>query len=105
MERAKKGFSGIEKMKWLRRHLVEKIPVTQVCSEAGVSPTHFYRWQQDLFENGAEVLEKRRGRENLAPMRDTAKVAKLESKLREKNEVLAELMGEYVALKKKNGEY
>ena len=105
MKSVRKGFNGAEKIKWLRRHLVEKVPVTQICEEAGVSPTHFYRWQQELFENGAEVLEKRRGRVKVVSSVDTAKVNRLEAKLREKDEVLAELMGEYVALKKKNGVY
>jgi transposase-like protein len=33
----------------LRRHLVEKSPVSQVCEDAGIQPTQFYKWQQVFF--------------------------------------------------------
>ena len=40
----------------LREHLIEKVPVSQVCDQHGVSVVNFYNWQQQFFENGAAAL-------------------------------------------------
>ena len=88
-------------MKLLRRHLIEKVPVSKVCEEAAVIPTQFYRWQEQLFQNGAVALESKRRAER---SQEQAKIEKLESKIRQKDEVLAELVAEHVALKKAFGE-
>jgi transposase-like protein len=84
--------------------LVEGIGISKVCEEAGIAPSQFYRWQQELFEGGAGLLDRRRGRRQAEVSKDSQKVERLERKLQEKDEVLGELMAEYVALKKKNGE-
>jgi hypothetical protein len=36
---------------------VDKIPVSELCEELGLRPTLFYRWQKDLFENGAAAFQ------------------------------------------------
>jgi transposase-like protein len=82
---------------------VEGVTVSQLCEEAGIGPGQFYRWQQELFENGAELLDGRRNRRKPEVSKEAEKVLRLEAKLREKDEVLAELMSEYVAVKKKIG--
>src|SRR4051794_8198820 len=51
-----------EKMKLLRLHLIEKKPVSKICEEAGVAPTVFYRWQEQLFLNGHMALEGKQNR-------------------------------------------
>jgi cell fate (sporulation/competence/biofilm development) regulator YlbF (YheA/YmcA/DUF963 family) len=55
-----------------------------------------------LFENGAAAFETKRSssRETDAQVR---KIEALEAKLKQKNEVVAELLEEHVALKKKLG--
>ncbi len=97
----RKHFTATDKVKFLRRHLVEKVPVSQVCEEAGIQPTQFYKWQQIFFENGTAAFE-RPGRPQ-TPAQE-ARIAFLESKIQRKDEVLAELMEEHVALKKSLGE-
>ncbi len=104
MKKEQKRLNGVQKMALLRRHLVEGVSISQVCEDAGIAPTQYYRWQQELFEGGAELLEGRRGRRPGVVSQDAQKVARLEAKMREKDEVLVELMSEFVALKKKNGE-
>lgn len=37
----------------LRRHLVEKVPVSTVCEEAAIPPSQFYLWHKQFFQNGA----------------------------------------------------
>jgi transposase-like protein len=101
MKRARRNFTGQEKVGILRRHLLDKVPVSQVCEEAGVQPTQFYQWQKQFFENGAVAFE-RNGRVKEDPAQE--RIAALEAKLRRKDEVLGELMEEHVALKKELGE-
>jgi len=53
MRKERKHFTPEEKVAILRRHLVDKVPVSELCEELGLRPTVFYRWQKELFENGA----------------------------------------------------
>jgi len=101
MSRERKNYTPEEKVAVLKRHLVEKVPVSDLCDELGLNPTVFYGWQKQLFENGAAAFEKTRRRQ--ADRRDQ-KIERLEAKLAQKNEVLAELMEEHVQLKKELGE-
>ena len=101
MRKERKHFTPEEKVAILRRHLVDKVPVSELCEELGLRPTMFYRWQKELFENGAAAFHQR-GRTNHQPQQE--RIAYLEKKIQTKDEVLAELMAEHVALKKSLGE-
>jgi transposase-like protein len=85
----------------LKRHLVDKVPVSDLCDELGLNPNVFYNWQRQFFENGAAAFQ-RTGRRQVD--RKDQKIEKLQQKLVQKNEVLAELMEEHVQLKKELGE-
>ena len=100
MTKKRKQYTSTEKMAILRQHLVEGIPVSDVCDQHGLQPTVFYRWQKQLFEQGAVVFERRRDTEKDHLKRQ---VERLEGKVRKKDEVLGELMEEYVTLKKELG--
>jgi transposase-like protein len=99
-------FTGQEKVAILRRHLVEKVPVSDLCEEHRLNPTVFYRWQKEWFERGAVVFDTPKSRARNDRSQDAAakRIAALEDKLRRKDEVLSELMEEHVALKKSLGE-
>lgn len=101
----RKHYTAQEKIAILRRHLIEKVPVSDLCEQHGIAPTLFYRWQTELFENGAAALERKNGHSPQAAKLAAAerRVAALETKLVQKNEVLGELMEEYVAVKKTLG--
>ena len=98
--KSRRRFSGAEKISILRRHLVDRVSVSDLCDEYHLQPTVFYRWQKELFEKGALVFESRGNGEQ---KRQVAKVARLEEKLQKKNEVVSELMEEHVALEKTLG--
>ena len=66
-----------------------------------MQPTVFYRWQKEFFENGAAAFEPKRPGNHSA---DQERIAYLEKKIQTKDEVLAELMTEHVALKTTLGE-
>lgn len=102
-KRERRHHTPEQKAALLKRHLVDKIPVSQVCNEAGIQPSVFYKWQRDLLEAAPEVFSGRRG----APKREQgleAKVLALEAKLQRKDAVIAEVSEEYVKLKKELGE-
>ena len=103
MKNERKHYTAQEKVAILRRHLVDKVPVSELCEEKGLRPTVFYRWQKEFFENGAAAFESKE-----RPTRQMAEKQKriefLEKKVQTKDEVLAELMAEHVALKKSLGE-
>jgi transposase len=87
----------------LARHLVDKVPVSELCEELGLRPTVFYRWQKELFENGAAPFQSQE-RPHRQVEEKQKRIEFLEKKVQTKNEVLAELMAEHIALKKSLGE-
>ena len=103
MRKERKHFTPEGKVATLRRHLVDKVPVSALCEELGLRPTVFYRWQKELFENGAAAFHSQE-----RPQRQVDEKQKriefLEKKVQTKDEVLAELMAEHIALKKSLGE-
>lgn len=101
----RKILSPEQKIAILREHLIEKVPVSQVCDRHGISVVNFYNWQKQLFENGAVAFERKPNSANVRRQEDAneAKIEVLESRLQQKNEVIAELLQEHVQLKKANG--
>ena len=104
MPRERRNFSGTEKMAILREHLVERVPISEVCEKHGIQPTLFYTWQKKLFEEGAAVFEQPRAKSGRQQAAEQRRIEALEAKIRNKDEVLAELMSDHVALKKSLGE-
>jgi transposase-like protein len=101
MRKVRKNYSAEEKVALLKKHFVEQVPVSDLCDRYELQPTVFYRWQKQFFEHGAAAFQKQANpRKGLLEQ----KVKVLEQKLVQKNEVLAELMEEHVALKKSLGE-
>lgn len=101
MRKIRKHYTADEKVAILRRHLLDKEPISQICDELGLQPTVFYRWQKEFFENGAVAFQSKVRSTQAA---EQERIAYLEKKIQRKDEVLAELMGEHIALKKELGE-
>src|SRR5947199_6415158 len=99
MRKERRHHTGEEKVAILRRHLLDKVPVSDLCDELGLQPTVFYRWQKEFFENGAAAFEQKARPNHSA---EQERIAYLEKKIQTKDEVLAELMAEHVALKKRH---
>ena len=86
---------------FIGRLLLEQEPVSKVCDELGLQPTVLYRWQKELFENGAVAFQTKARSDHQA---EKERIEFLEKKMQRKDEVLAELMSEHIALKKELGE-
>jgi transposase len=100
MTKARKHYTAFDKVAILRRQLVERVTVSDLCDQYHLRPTLFYKWQKQFFENGAAAFE--RSEKRTLDVKDR-RIAALESKLQRKNEVVAELMEEHVQLKNELG--
>ena len=101
MAKTRRHYSPPEKAAILREHLVDRVPVSDLCDKHGIHPTLFYQWQRTLFDNLPDLFEpKSRG----AAKRKNGQVEELKKKLSRKDEVIAEIMQDFVAVKKRIGE-
>ena len=102
----RKRIMAEQKVAIVRRHLVENVPVSDLCDELGVHPNQYYNWQKLFFENGAAAFERRPNKANEKRQQNAAegKIEQLQKKLQDRNEVVAELLQEHVQLKKELGE-
>jgi transposase len=83
MKKQRKHYTPEEKVAILRRHLVEGVPISDLCDELGLQPTVFYRWQKEFFENGAAAFQQR-GRTNHHPERNESRIWRRRSRRRMK---------------------
>lgn len=103
-KRQRRQHTTEQKVAILRRHLVDKVPVSGLCNEYKLQPSVFYHWLKQAMENlGAAVApapsDADRREKQLA-----AENAQLKAKLVKKDAVIAEISAEYVQLKKDLGE-
>ena len=103
MSRQRRHFEGTEKVAILKRYLIDKVPVSDLCDEYDLYPNQFYGWLKEFFENGHAAFDNGRKSKAVENAKDQ-KIEKLEAKLQRKDSVLAELMEEHVSLKKELGE-
>ena len=104
MTKKRKHRSPEEKAALLKRHYVDKVPVSTICEETGLQPSVFYYWQRELFERAAHALGSAPGRTSSREQELEKRNAALEAKLAKKDQVIAEISQEYVDLKKELGE-
>ena len=102
----RRHFTAEQKSEILRRHLGDKVPVSDLCDEYGIQPSLFYNWQRVLLVNASAALEDGRTRrgQKVTASRDQERIEALEAKLAKKDAVIAEISEEYVELKKSLGE-
>jgi transposase-like protein len=105
-KKVRRHYTTEQKVALLKRHMVDKVPVSDLCNEEDLPPSVFYRWQSLLFENlgaalstpaavnGPSKREKEQAQE----------LAQLKARLAKKDQVIAEISEEYVNLKKELGE-
>ena len=101
MTKPRRRFSPEEKVRIPRRHLLDKVPVSDLCDELGLNPNVFYSWQKAFFENGASAFAKRPDSRSRKLEQDNQA---LQAKLACKDEVIAEIMASHIELKKNLGE-
>lgn len=103
-KKKRRRFSGTEKVRILKRHLLEGEPISEVCKTEDISPNQFYQWQKLLFEDGAKLFDAKKTRASQLDIKDQ-KIHDLEAKLAHKNEVLSEAVEALVTAKKLSGDH
>jgi transposase-like protein len=103
MARQRRHFDGTAKVAILKKHLIDKVPVSDLCDEFDILPNQFYDWLKKFFDNGHAAFDNGRTSQAAEAAKDQ-KIEKLEAKLQRKDAVLAELLEEHVGLKKELGE-
>ena len=101
-KRTRRRHTPEQKAALLRLHLVDKKAVSEICSEAGIQPSVFYKWERDLLEAAPGLFANRRSPSREKELEE--KVASLETRLARKDAIIAEVSEEYLQLKKELGE-
>lgn len=99
----RRHFTPQQKAEIVRRHLAGKEAVSALAEELGVQPSQIHGWVNQVLAQ-AESAFQRKGRPGRDERRQDEKISRLEAKLVQKNEVIAELMEENVRAKKASGE-
>jgi transposase-like protein len=103
MSRQRRHFTAEQKAQIVRRHLGGKEAVSDLAEEFGVQPSLIHNWVNQALAQVERAFDRpsgKRGQEEA----EARKIAFLEAKLANKNEVIAELMQEHVQLKKELGD-
>ena len=109
MSRSRRRFGHEMKAQVVRRHLADKVPVSQLAEEFGVQPSQIHTWVNLVLAQAEHAFERStghrngRGEKTIVAAKEQ-RIEQLEAKLVQKNEVIAELMEENVKAKKANGE-
>ncbi len=56
MTRQPRSYTPEQKVALLREHLVDKVPICDICEKNGIAVNLFYLWQKTFFENGQAAL-------------------------------------------------
>jgi transposase len=102
MNKQRRHFADHEKVAILKRHLIDKVPVSDLCDELDLYPNQSYDWLKKFFENGHLAFANGRKSKAVEEAKDQ-KIHQREAKLTRKNEVVAELMEALTEEKKDMG--
>ena len=56
-QQTRRLFTADQKVAILKRHLIDKVQVSDLCDEYQLTPSLFYEWQRKLMENAVAALE------------------------------------------------
>ena len=106
VKRSRRVFTAEQKATILRRHLGDKVPVSDLCDEYQLAPSLFYLWQKQALEHLTAALQDgRTGRgDTPSASADQARIAALETIIAKKDRIIAEVSEEYLDMKKKFGD-
>jgi transposase len=98
----RRSFTPQQKAEIIRRHLAGKEAVSQLAEEFHIQPGQIHGWIKLVLDQAEAAFRRQGGNRRVDDGKDR-RIAKLEEKLVQKNEVIAELMEENVRSKKANG--
>jgi transposase len=105
----RRHFTPEQKAAIVRRHMVDKIAVSDLCEEHNLQPSVFHSWHKQVTDNLDVVFEALKGGKRAAAarsgelVRKDQQIAALEARLAKKDSVIADISEEHLALKKTLG--
>ena len=96
----RRKYTAEEKIKILRELQEDGKTISQVSEEYGIHPNNLFKWRKQHLEMGVQGFQ--RTRKDISGKAKDRNIAVLEDKIKHKDEVIAELAEELLALKKKN---
>ena len=100
--KSRRRFGAEKKTQVVRRHLSDKMAVSDLADEFGVQPSQIHTGVEQVLDQAEKVFERSSGSRRKEQAKDV-KIAQLEEKLTTKNEVIVELLEENVKARKANG--
>ena len=99
----RRHFTPPQKAEVVRRHLAGKEAVSALAEELKIQPSQIHSWVKQVLDQAEAAFQKQSAPRRREEAKDQ-QIARLQEKLVQKNEVIAELMEENVRSKKANGE-
>ena len=103
MSKTRRHFDTTLKAQIVRRHLSGKEPVSALVDEFELQPTQIHAWVNQVLAQAEKAFERSASNGRVENAKDR-KIEALQSKLAQKNEVIAELMEDNLRTKKELGE-
>ena len=100
--RERRHFTPQQKVAIVKAHLVDGVPISDLCDRHRIQPAQFYLWQKQLFENGAAPSSGRR--RPPVPRLPSVRSKRCGPSWPPRTRCIAELMEECVSLKKLDGQ-
>ena len=97
----RKRYTAEEKVKILREVLEDGKQISQVAEKHGLSPNNIFKWRKQLFEEGLQTFQIKRA--DISGKAEERKITALEDRIKQKDEIIAELAEELLAFKKNCG--
>jgi transposase len=108
MGQKRRSFTAEQKATIVRRHLKDKVAVSDLADELGIQPSQIHQWVTAALGHLEQAFVGKGGRRGKSAAKlEEAKerqIKRLEEKLQLKNEVISELMEENVKAKKELGD-
>lgn len=93
----------MERRKWPAEKRLEVVlegirsgQIAETCRRHGCSSAQYYEWQRQLLSSANLIFDKKAGR-------PSQREAKMEAELQHKDQIIAEVIGENLVLKKTRG--
>lgn len=96
MQTQRRSHSAELKVRIIREPIEFQCGTTEISKEFNIHPNLIYKWRKEFIENAETIFTKTRSDE-----RNSAAMQSLETKLRDKDAIISELVAENLKLKKK----
>jgi transposase-like protein len=94
----RKRYTAEEKMNVLREMQENGKTISQVAEQYGIHPNNIFKWRKQHLEMAVQGFKTTRT--DISNKAKDRKIAALENKIKHKDEIIAELAGELLELKK-----